>query len=59
MKKEQNIVLGAGFGAAAGSAIGVVLHNVPLWIALGISIGAALALVFNARKEKDATKKEK
>lgn len=52
MKNEEKIGLGAAFGVAIGSAIGVVTDNLELWIGLGIAIGVGIAISLKQKTDK-------
>lgn len=50
MKKETSqgsvLTIGLSIGVVVGTAVGLATHNLGLWIAIGISMGAAIAFVF-------------
>ena len=45
MKNEKTTALGAAFGVAIGSVIGVLTDNLGLWISLGIAVGAGIGIL--------------
>jgi len=42
MKPEKKTTLGAAYGVALGSVIGVLTDNIGLWLSLGIAIGCGV-----------------
>jgi hypothetical protein len=58
MKNEKKIGLGRAFGVAAGSVIGVLTHNLALWISLGIAIGAGIGISLNQKQKNDNNDKK-
>jgi len=53
MKNEKATVLGAAFGVAIGSVIGVLTDNLGLWISLGVAIGAGIGISISQKQKKD------
>jgi len=43
--------VGVAIGLGAGAALGVALHNIPVWVASGVAFGVFLGLIMNRRKQ--------
>jgi hypothetical protein len=41
--------VGVAIGVGAGTALGVALHNIPVWLAIGAALGVFFGLVMNRR----------
>ena len=54
MKNEKSLILGAAFGVAIGSVIGVLTDNLALWISLCIALGAGIGISINQKQKKDS-----
>jgi hypothetical protein len=53
MKNEKSLILGAAFGVAIGSVVGVLTDNLGLWISLGIALGAGIGISISQKQRKD------
>jgi hypothetical protein len=49
MKKEKIDSQSIGIGIIIGTAIGVLTHNIGLWISLGLALGAAYGYTKNEK----------
>jgi FtsH-binding integral membrane protein len=50
MKSEKKIRIGILIGSAYGIVIGLSLNNLPLWICVGIALGAVVGVTFKLKK---------
>ncbi len=50
MKSEKKIGIGIALGTAFGIAIGLAINNLPVWIGVGVVIGAATGATFRLKK---------
>ena len=41
--------VGVAIGIGVGTALGVALHNIPVWVAVGAALGVILGLAMNRR----------
>jgi len=46
---KNHMGVGVAIGVGAGTALGVALHNIPVWLSLGAAFGILLGLVMNRR----------
>ncbi|MEE6211463.1 hypothetical protein U3A55_15050 [Salarchaeum sp. III] len=40
-----------GVGISLGTAAGILMHNLPMWIAIGVAVGVALGTGLNRRNQ--------
>ena len=58
MKTEKTMILGAAFGVAVGSVIGVLTDSAVLWISLGIAFGALIGMFVDQNQKIDNNDKK-
>ena len=50
IKMTSHMGMGVAIGVGVGTALGVALHNIPVWIGIGAALGVVFGLAMNRRK---------
>jgi hypothetical protein len=51
-KRKSFVGHGLGIGAGIGAAVGAAVHDIPMWTAVGVAVGLALAAGIDAERRK-------